>query len=87
MKELRWVTRGIFYCRVSGGFNVSASNKVSCNLTGQCFEIGNKNIPPTVCVLNQCVKAERMLYKRWKPFRDDKTKAEAERTEQGNHCH
>jgi|GEM_PF-2934909 len=24
-----------------------------------------------------------MLCKRWKPFRDDKTKAEAERTEQG----
>jgi len=41
----------------------------------------------TVCDLNQSVKAERMLYKRWKPFRDDKTKAEAERTEQRNHYH
>ena len=46
MKELRWVTRGIFYCRVSAGFSVCATNKVSCNLTGKCFEIGNKNIPP-----------------------------------------
>jgi len=26
-----------------------------------------------------------MLYKRWKPLNNDKTKAEAERTEQGNH--
>jgi hypothetical protein len=24
----------------------STSNKLSCNLTEQCFEIGNKNIPP-----------------------------------------
>ncbi len=40
------VTGGIFYCRVSAGFSVFASNKLSCNLTGQCFEIGNKNIPP-----------------------------------------
>ena len=40
------VTGGIFYCRDSGYFIVSASNKQSCNLTGQCFEIGNKNIPP-----------------------------------------
>jgi hypothetical protein len=26
--------------------SVSASNKHLRNLTGQCFEIGNKNIPP-----------------------------------------
>ena len=44
--EHQAVTGGIFYCRDSAGFNVSASNKLSCNLTGQCFEIGNKNIPP-----------------------------------------
>ena len=25
---------------------ISASNKLLCNLTGQYFEIGNKNIPP-----------------------------------------
>jgi len=45
-KEGQLVTGGIFYCRNSGYFSVSASNKLSCNLTGQCFEIGNKNIPP-----------------------------------------
>jgi hypothetical protein len=44
--EHQAVTGGIFYCRDSGYFSVSASNKLSCNLTGQCFEIGNKNIPP-----------------------------------------
>ncbi len=44
--EHQAVTCGIFYCRDSGYFSVSASNKLSCNLTGQCFEIGNKNIPP-----------------------------------------
>jgi len=42
------ITGGIFYCRDSAGFSVSASNKLSCNLTGQCSEIGNKNIPQTV---------------------------------------
>ena len=45
-KEGQLVTGGIFYCRDSGYFSVSASNKLSCNLTGQCSEIGNKNIPP-----------------------------------------
>ncbi len=40
------LTGGIFYCRDSADFSVPASNKLSCNLTGQCFEIGNKNIPP-----------------------------------------
>ena len=44
--EGQLVTGGIFYCRDSAGFSVSASNKLSCNLTGKCFEIGNKNIPP-----------------------------------------
>ena len=45
-KEGQLVTGGIFYCRDSGYFSVSASNKLSCNLTGKCFEIGNNNIPP-----------------------------------------
>jgi hypothetical protein len=44
--EHQAVTGGIFYCRDSGYFNVSAPNKLSCNLTDLCFEIGNKNIPP-----------------------------------------
>ena len=42
------VTCGIFYCRDSTDFSVSASNKFSCSLTGQCSEIGNKNIPLSV---------------------------------------
>ena len=45
-KEGQLVTGGIFYCRDSAFFSVSASNKLSCNLTDLCFEIGNKNIPP-----------------------------------------
>jgi len=45
-KNGQLVTGGIFYCRDCASFIVSASNKLSCNLTGQCFEIGNKNIPP-----------------------------------------
>jgi hypothetical protein len=45
-KNRQCITGGIFYCRDSAGFSVSASNKLLCNLTGQCFEIGNKNIPP-----------------------------------------
>ena len=40
------VIDGIFYCRDNAVFSVSASNKLSCTLSGQCFEIGNKNIPP-----------------------------------------
>ncbi|MBS4058090.1 MAG: hypothetical protein KGZ82_12280 [Bacteroidales bacterium] len=47
--EHQAVTGGIFYCRDSAGFSVSASNKPSCNLKGKCFEIGKsifKNIPP-----------------------------------------
>ena len=45
-KNRQCITGGIFYCRDSGYFSVYASNKLACNLTGQCFEIGNKNIPP-----------------------------------------
>ena len=44
-KNRQCITGGIFYCRESAGFSVSASKNLSCNLTGQCFEIGNKNIP------------------------------------------
>jgi hypothetical protein len=40
------ITGSIFFCRYSMGFSVSASNKLSYILTVQCFEIGNKNIPP-----------------------------------------
>ena len=47
-KNGQLVTGGIFYCRDSGYFSVSASNKLSCILTDLCFEIGNKNIPPSV---------------------------------------
>jgi hypothetical protein len=46
--EHQAVTGGIFYCRDSGNFSVSSFNKLSCKLVGYCFEIGNKNIPPTV---------------------------------------
>jgi len=46
VKNAQLVTGGIFYCRDSASFSVSASNKLSYILTGQCFEIGNKNIPP-----------------------------------------
>jgi len=46
MKERQAVTGGIFYCRVSADFSGSAFNKPLYNLTGLCFEIGNKNIPP-----------------------------------------
>ena len=45
-KNRQCITGGIFYCRDSGYFSVSASNKLSCNLTVKCSEIGNKNIPP-----------------------------------------
>ncbi len=40
-KEHQEVTGGIFYCPDNANFSVSASNKLPCNLTGQCFEIGN----------------------------------------------
>ncbi len=58
--EHQAVTGGIFYCRDSGYFSVSASNKLSCNLTGQCFEIGNKNIPPI-----RYLQAKRTLHKKY----------------------
>jgi hypothetical protein len=45
-KNAQLVTGCIFYGRDCAGFSVSAYNKLSCNLKGQCFEIGNKNIPP-----------------------------------------
>jgi len=45
-KNRQCITGGIFYCRDSAGISVSATNKLSCNLTDLCFEIGNKNIPP-----------------------------------------
>ena len=45
-KNRQCITGGIFYCRDSAGFSLSAINKLSCNLTDLCFEIGNKNIPP-----------------------------------------
>jgi hypothetical protein len=48
-KKHEALTGGIFYCRDSGYFSVSASNKLSCNLTVTCSEIGNKNIPPIRC--------------------------------------
>lgn len=35
------LTHGIVNCRVSEGFNVSASIKLWYNLTGNRFEIGN----------------------------------------------
>ena len=28
------------------GLSVTATNKLSCNLTVKCFDIGNNNIPP-----------------------------------------
>lgn len=33
-KNRQCITCGIFYCRVIAGFSVSASNKLSCNMTG-----------------------------------------------------
>jgi len=46
MRNRLLITGGIFYCRNSAGFSVSAFNKLSCNLTRQWFEFGNKNILP-----------------------------------------
>jgi len=39
-KEHQAVTGGIFYCRDSAGFSGSASDKLSCNLTGNCLAVG-----------------------------------------------
>jgi len=49
MNKHEAITGGIFYCRESADFSVSASNILSCILTGLCFEIGNKNIPQNRC--------------------------------------
>ena len=49
MNEAQQPTGGIFYCRDSASFSVSASKKLSCNLTDLSFETGNKNIPPIRC--------------------------------------
>jgi len=61
----------------------------SFTIAGQesSFKLPNTTNTQNVCVLNQPVKAGRMLYKRWKPFGGGKTKAEAERTEPRNHYH
>jgi hypothetical protein len=54
-KEHQAVTGGIFYCRASANFSVSASNKLFptsryglCNLTVKCFEIATFAKPETV---------------------------------------
>jgi len=44
-KHGQLVTGDIFYCRASADFSSSATNKLSCMLTVQRFEAGNKNIP------------------------------------------
>jgi hypothetical protein len=36
--EHQAVTGGIFYCRDSADFSVSASNKLWCNFIGLCFD-------------------------------------------------
>lgn len=56
------VKGGIFYCRVSAGFSISASIRLSCNLTVQCFEIGNKTIPPTLLnkLFNLCMDGPKI---------------------------
>ena len=46
--EHQAVTGGIFYCRGSAGFSVSASNKLSCNLTVNLFETPNVSYTPNV---------------------------------------
>jgi len=46
----RHTTGGIFYCRVSAEFSVSASNKLYRSLTVTSSEIGNKNIPLSVSI-------------------------------------
>ena len=44
-KEVRVVTSYIKHLAVSGLSGILARIKSTCNLTGKCFEIGNKNIP------------------------------------------
>jgi len=57
----RHTTGGIFYCRDIGYFSVSASNKLSCNLTDLCSEVGNKNIPPNRCA--SVAKSHSVIWK------------------------
>jgi len=45
MKKWQHTTTCIKHLAVSGLSSVTARIKSSCNLTGQCSEIGNKNIP------------------------------------------
>jgi hypothetical protein len=54
-KNAQLATGGIFYCRDIAGFSISTSKKLSCKLTGQSFEIGNKNIHP-----KRCAQAEKI---------------------------
>jgi len=46
MNKLRALTSCIKHLADSGLSSGTARIKSSCNLTGLCFEIGNKNIPP-----------------------------------------
>lgn len=41
--KVRRRTCGMFYCRDSGYFSVNASYKLSCSLTGECFEIATNH--------------------------------------------
>jgi len=58
-KNRQCITGGIFYCRYIADFSVYASNNLSCNLTGLCSEIGNKNIPPNRYFKENIIKATR----------------------------
>ncbi len=40
-KEVRWLTSYIKHLAVSGLLSVLARIKVTCNLTGKCFEMPN----------------------------------------------
>jgi hypothetical protein len=57
--EHQAATGGIFYCRDSVSFSVSASNKLSCDLTDLCFEIGNKTYRQSVV----SYKKKKLKYK------------------------
>ena len=47
-KDGQLVTGGIFYCRDSADFSVSASNKLSCNLTDSTSKSATKTYRQTV---------------------------------------
>ena len=51
--EYQAVTGRMFYCRDSADFSVSASNNLSCNLTGQCFEMSNVSSTRTLGLVNK----------------------------------